>query len=221
MADNVIFKTGNIEEKAPSITPGQILFSVDNNNKGEIYFDKDSNTRIQMSKVDLDNVINSVSVNPVQNKVINEALNNKLSLTGGTLTGDLSLSNGTTQTKVSIGRTVNNTGYEMQEYINYQGNAYINLYKDGSQINGIVMSESDIKLLKPIVLEGGSSGNIAAQTRSNLGLSIDNTVTASGTNPVSGAAVATYVDENTTKIVYSVTEPASPVEGMIWLCPIS
>lgn len=48
MADNVIFKTGNIEQKEPAKVKGQVLFSVDNAGKGEIYFDKDGNTRIRM-----------------------------------------------------------------------------------------------------------------------------------------------------------------------------
>lgn len=49
MADNVIFKTGNIEQKEPAKVKGQVLFSVNNAGKGEIYFDKDENTRIRMS----------------------------------------------------------------------------------------------------------------------------------------------------------------------------
>lgn len=48
MADKIIFKTGNIEEKEPIKAGGQVLFSVNELGKGEIYFDKDNNTRIRM-----------------------------------------------------------------------------------------------------------------------------------------------------------------------------
>lgn len=42
----------------------------------------------------VDSALSSTSENPVQNKVINSALDGKLSLTGGTMTGDIQFTNG-------------------------------------------------------------------------------------------------------------------------------
>lgn len=62
MADNVIFKTGDIEKNAPKKVKGQVLFSVNDAGKGEIYFDKDENTRIRMGGETADKLSHNVTI---------------------------------------------------------------------------------------------------------------------------------------------------------------
>lgn len=49
--------------------------------------------KVPVTQVKVDSALSSTSENPVQNKVINSALDGKLSLSGGTMTGDVSFNN--------------------------------------------------------------------------------------------------------------------------------
>ena len=48
--NKVTFTTGDLSTstKVPNKSPGQIIFSVDENNNGAIYYDKDDNNRVLM-----------------------------------------------------------------------------------------------------------------------------------------------------------------------------
>lgn len=64
MADNVIFKMGNINDKAPSYQKGQILFSIENSDLGYIYFDNGNtiNDRIKISAYKAENDLDGKSI---------------------------------------------------------------------------------------------------------------------------------------------------------------
>lgn len=50
--------------------------------------------KIPVTQVTVDSALSATSENPVQNKVINSALDGKLSLSGGTMTGDIQFTDG-------------------------------------------------------------------------------------------------------------------------------
>lgn len=101
--------------------------------------------------------------------IINEIERNYLPLAGGALTGDLSLSNGTNQRKLIIRREANDVQYEFQRTINYKGEGVISAYKSGTEFNTIKLGENDTEFSKPISVNEGSQGSVAAQTRINIG----------------------------------------------------
>lgn len=72
----------------------------------EIFENDGAGPKFRADKVPVDGALSATSKNPVQNKVINSALNGKLSTSGGTMTGDIIFSSYTGK----IASTQNNGG---------------------------------------------------------------------------------------------------------------
>ena len=72
----------------------------------EIFENDGSGPKFRADKVPVDGALSATSENPVQNKVINSALDGKLSLSGGTMTGEIAFN----KTTGFIGKADNN-GY--------------------------------------------------------------------------------------------------------------
>lgn len=93
-----------------------------------------------------------------------------LPITGGTLSGDLKLTDGTNQRKINIYRNVGDSQYELQHSINYEGKGFLSVYKDSNEINMVKFGENNTEFSKPIAVSGGAAGDVATQTRENLGI---------------------------------------------------
>ena len=74
-----------------------------------------------------------------------------LPLTGGTLSGDLKLTDGTNQRKINIYRNIGDSQYELQHSINYEGKGFLGVYKNSKEINMIKLGENNTEFSKPIV----------------------------------------------------------------------
>jgi hypothetical protein len=101
---------------------------------------------------------------------ITSKLGEKLNKAGDTMTGDLKLSDGTNQRKFQIYRTIQGDQFELQHSVDYEGKGFIGIFKAGSRINLIELGENNTKFHKPIVVDGGATGDVAMQTRANLGI---------------------------------------------------
>ena len=95
---------------------------------------------------------------------------NALPITGGTLSGDLKLTDGTNQRKINIYRNIDDSQYELQHSINYEGKGFFSVYKNSNEINMIKLGENSTEFSKPIAVSGGATSDVATQTRENLGI---------------------------------------------------
>lgn len=68
--------------------------SITSDSKGHVTKVNTKTVTLPSTSVAVDSSLSSTSTNPVQNKAVNTALNNKLSLSGGTLTGTVYFNNG-------------------------------------------------------------------------------------------------------------------------------
>lgn len=108
LTPDVINDTVTISSMHPKITISTDTTSTATPSAGETFTAIDSITRdtnghvtkvntktvtLPNTSITVDNALSSSSINPVQNKVISDALNTKLSLSGGTMTGDVILKN--------------------------------------------------------------------------------------------------------------------------------
>lgn len=81
------------------------------------------NNTQQGTSIDVDDMLSSTSTNPVQNKAVNEALEAKLSKTGGEMSGNLSVKGDITATGNITGAKVYNAvwGADYAEGFDYEG----------------------------------------------------------------------------------------------------
>lgn len=117
-----------------------------------------------------------------------------LPLTGGTLSGDLKLTSGTNQRKINIYRNIGDSQYELQHSINYEGKGFLGVYKNSKEVNMIKLGENSTEFSKPITVSGGATGDVAARTRENLGITDGIPVPTTAT--VGQTVVVKAVDEN-------------------------
>lgn len=116
---------------------------------------------------------------------------------GGTMTGDITID--TANMRLVI-RDASGTEHYWRFHMDPTGGSYIATGENGYDNNLIQMSWRDTLFARPIAVEGGAAGDIARQTRENLGMAVAGTVTETGADAVSGAAVAAYVAQEIGKI---------------------
>lgn len=172
------------------------------------------------TSVVVDSALSSTSENPVQNKVINTALNDKLSLSGGTMTGSIVIDDANkslllknpsnTYSKISGGSSDGSDAIILKTHSTSGGGELIINYRN------LVMRCLQDPNLKPIL---GSSTNLwdtlYAETISN------------GTQSTSVADINNYMKYTTTaptaintsglKIALLDSEPATKYDGWIYL----
>ena len=95
--------------------------------------------------------------------------NYALPRTGGTVTGDITLNGGSSGLNYKTQRIINDSAYESRQALTYDAAAIFQLAKDNTVVNGMSVYEDQTKFSKPINVTGGSAGDNAAQTRTNLG----------------------------------------------------
>lgn len=89
--------------------------------------------------------------------------------TGGTATGNITLDGGTSGLNFRTVRSINNSAYESRQSLTYDAAAVFQLVKDNTVVNTMNVYEDQTKFSKPINVTGGSTGDNATQTRTNLG----------------------------------------------------
>jgi len=94
---------------------------------------------------------------------------------GGKMTGDLSLSGGTSQIKIMLYRIVDTYQYSLRLAVDSDGSGQILVYKGNTEINRIQLSTSETVLGQALAVESGGTGATnAAMARTKLGITPQN-----------------------------------------------
>ena len=136
---------------------------------------------------------------------------------GGTMTGDLIIDRAKLQLTIP-----GTSGAQHYWHVDMDstGGTYIGTGESGYDNNFIHMTWRETLFARPIAFEGGATGDIAKQTRENLGVSVAEKVTEAEANAVSGAAVAAYAlnKSTVTKETWTFTlEDGSTVDKVVLL----
>lgn len=124
---------------------------------------------------------------------------NALALTGGTLTGSLTI--GSTSSKTNVPLTVKRLGtdgttkHEVQAVISNGDEGTVAYYKDGTMANRMILGETRTSFKVPVDVAGGGTGATdAATARANLNITPANI----GALPLSGGTMAGNLNMGTT-----------------------
>lgn len=114
---------------------------------------------------------------------------------GGEMTGDLRVGSSASTNLVQL--LIQRFGYDsvaraLINYISSNGEAVMELTKNGAQVNAVSIAENETRFAKPIAFNGGASGDAARRARENMGLFIANEVTGEAGRVVTNNAVAEY-----------------------------
>jgi hypothetical protein len=148
------------------------------------------------NKTTVDDALSSMSTNPVQNKAVKAALDDKsnsdhthtaaevgaaaetdlenyLPLTGGTLKGNVNINRGTSESNIQLIRTIEDKQVASYLLTNSLGQTALRCYetKDGSStlLNELKLTSSETTLNKPLnVSSGGTGASNVAGARTNL-----------------------------------------------------